>query len=468
MKRFSFLVILVFIFSISQAQIPRIINYQGMLLGQDETPVAEGDYKLTFRLYAEADSLAWTEVHTNVYVAGGMFHVLLGTVNHLGISFDKPYFLGIQVGTDPELQPRMTMTSACYSFRADNANAVAGIEASKTPQPNTLLALDNDGKFPSEVLPASGVTGNYLKKNEPDTSSGTHNLPILLISNTGDGDGLRGEGTNGRAIVGSSQNNDGVVGWTGASDKSGVYGSSPVGNGVAGRSDAVSGRGVVGRAMGGSGQGVYGDATGANGVGVYGRSTHGRGVEGRTSSTNEWEPGVYGKSVGAGDGVYGWSQSRHGLFGITYSQNTEHAGVYGTNSGAGPAIKADGDLIVTGDLEVTGEFKGNIGPNNGAPFPRPAYDSGWIAIAQNENIRALNHNVGGNVDNYVVDMQFKNTAYPYYWGINQYGYGSYDSSFDDSQNGGFWYNLNNSSISVRRRPDDTAMDYVRIRIWVYK
>lgn len=463
MKRFSFLLILVLIFSISQAQIPRIINYQGILLGQDEKPVAEGDYKLTFRLYAEADSLAWTEVHTNVYVADGMFHVLLGTVNYLGISFDKPYFLGIQVGNDPELQPRMTMTSACYSFRADNANAVAGIEASKTPQPNTLLALDNDGKFPSEVLPASGVTGNYLKKNEPDTSSGTHNIPILLISNTGNGDGLRGEGTNGRAIVGSSQNNDGVVGWTGASDKSGVYGSSPVGNGVAGRSDAVSGRGVVGRAIGGSGQGVYGDATGANGVGVYGRSTYGKGVEGRTSSTNEWEPAVYGKSVGAGDGVYGWSQSRHGSFGITYSQNTEHAGVYGTNSGAGPAIKADGDLV------VTGEYRGNIGPNNGAPFPRPAYDSGWTAIACGEN-KTLNHNIGDNVDNYVVDMQFKDTNGS--WGINQCSYGCnslYVISVGFNHfNGVAWQMLTNNSIKVEREENDMFADYVRVRIWVYK
>lgn len=457
MKQFSFLVILVFIFSISQAQIPRIINYQGILLGQDEKPIAEGDYKLTFRLYAEADSLAWTEVHTNVYVADGMFHVLLGTVSYLGMSFDKPYFLGIQVGNDPELQPRMTMTSGCYSFRADNANAVAGIEASTTPQPNTLLALDNDGKFPSEVLPASGVTGNYLKKNEPDTSSGTHNLPILLISNTGNGDGLRGEGTNGRAIVGSSQNNDGVVGWTNASGKSGVYGNSTVGNGVAGRSDAVSGCGVVGRAMGGSGQGVYGDATGANGVGVYGRSTHGRGVEGRTSSTNEWEPGVYGKSVGAGDGVYGWSQSRHGLFGITYSQNTEHAGVYGTNSGAGPAIKADGDLV------VTGEFKGNIGPNNGAPFPRPAYDSGWV-YKNGYSSHTFVHNLGGNVNDYFIDVQMKSSS-----GIlNSRVGGDYRKWSDEYYDYGYSYSqLNTTSVILYVHKDGYPGDF-RVRIWVYK
>ncbi len=33
-----------------------------------------------------------------------------------------------------------------------------------------------------------------------------------------------------------------------------------------------------------------------------------------------------------------------------------------------------------GDLYVTGHYRGGIGPNGGAPFPRPAYDSGWVNI----------------------------------------------------------------------------------------
>jgi hypothetical protein len=34
-----------------------------------------------------------------------------------------------------------------------------------------------------------------------------------------------------------------------------------------------------------------------------------------------------------------------------------------------------------GDLYVTGAHKGGIGPNSGDPFPRPAYDSGWINLS---------------------------------------------------------------------------------------
>jgi len=464
MKRIMVLALLMMIFFLSTnifAQIPRMINYQGILLESDEQPVAEGDYKLTFNLYDDVGTMLWTEEHPKVLVVDGIFHVLLGTINHIGLPFDKPYFLGIQVGNEPELTPRMMMTSACYSFKAEDANTVAGIEVSSIPQPNKLLPLDSNGKLPSSVLPAGGPSGNYIKKNEADSSNGIDSNPMLVVTNRGAGDVIKSEGINGRAMVGRSENNDGLVGWTNASDKSGVFGSSSIGIGVTGRSDAISGQGVVGRSIGAEGKGIYGDAIGMDGIGVFGRSTHGRGLEGRTSSTNEWVSSIYGKNVGAGDGVYGWSQSRHGTVGVTSSQNTEHAGVYGTNNGAGPAMKADGDLV------VTGEYRGNIGPNNGAPFPKPAYDSGWVGIAQGE-VKTLTHNIGGNVDNYVVDFQLHSNQYGF--GINNRSYGGDD--LDTGQtviyDGAWFMRLTNQSIDVNRNHFDRRAEKVRVRIWVYK
>ena len=126
MKRllFSFLVlILVLSVTSSQAQIPRIINYQGMLMGSNGQPVPDGNYNITFRLYEDTNNLLWTEVHNQVSIGGGLFQTILGTVTPLSIPFDKPYFLGIQVGSDPELQPRMMLTSSAYSFRAEEATA---------------------------------------------------------------------------------------------------------------------------------------------------------------------------------------------------------------------------------------------------------------------------------------------------------------------------------------------------------
>ena len=54
------------------AQVPRIINYQGVLLGPDEQPVPEGQYDLTFSLYNEPGDLLWTETHQQVVIAGGI------------------------------------------------------------------------------------------------------------------------------------------------------------------------------------------------------------------------------------------------------------------------------------------------------------------------------------------------------------------------------------------------------------
>ncbi len=113
-------------------------------------------------------------------------------------------------------------------------------------------------------------------------------------------------------------------------------------------------------------------------------------------------------------------------------------------------VKADSVSIT--DLNVTGAYKGNIGPNGGAPFPRPAYDSGWVILRKGD-IKLLTHNVSNEVNNYFVDLQFKNIA-----GIHVKDYGNY-----------VWYHgLNNQTIVVERSNLDSPIDSVRVRIWVYK
>ena len=121
----------------------------------------------------------------------------------------------------------------------------------------------------------------------------------------------------------------------------------------------------------------------------------------------------------------------------------------------------DAKLDVRGDLHVTGAYKGDIGPNDGAPFPRPAYDSGWVDIPK-PGIN-LTHNLGGNVDNYVVDLWFK---YDVPGGMrHQQGFGG--RLWDDSD-GAYWDGLTMTSIGVRRMPADTVVGQARVRIWVYK
>jgi hypothetical protein len=134
MNRFIFifgLIILVFLASLSLAGIPKMINYQGMLTGSDgTTPVTDGNYSLTFKIYGSesgTDSL-WRENHPTVQVTNGLFNVILGSVTSLNLAFDTDYWLGIRVGSDAELSPRIRLTSVGYAYRAKVADSavVAG------------------------------------------------------------------------------------------------------------------------------------------------------------------------------------------------------------------------------------------------------------------------------------------------------------------------------------------------------
>ncbi|UCE19786.1 MAG: hypothetical protein JSV84_05450, partial [Gemmatimonadota bacterium] len=131
----------------------------------------------------------------------------------------------------------------------------------------------------------------------------------------------------------------------------------------------------------------------------------------------------------------------------------------------GPAAKLD----VRGDLHVTGAYRGNItssSGSDGAPFPRPAYDSGWVHIPRGESV-TFTHNIGGSIDNYVVDVCFFDTdTGPYSSGYHISGIGGM-RNFDNTISGAAWNRLTNQSIRVYRWDDDVNAVRARVRIWVY-
>ena len=353
------------------AQIPRIINYQGMLMGNNSQQVSNGNYDLTFKLYDETDTEIWSEVHSQVAVINGLFQVMLGTITPFSIPFDKPYTLGIQVGSDAELQPRTPLTSVAYSIRAEDADKLMGIYASTTPAPNKLLPLDASGKFPGSVI-SGGEAGTYIQKNVPDTSRGTSTDPMLLVSNLGDGDGIDARSTNGTGLAGRSTNSDGVSGWTGVSGKSGVFGYSTEGKGIVGRSDkddgitgwtgAANKSGVYGHTAATNSYGITGIADAAGSVGIYayhsisgnyvklGTNTHGMEVKGLSRFVlPSGEVSI--STPGGNPGIITYASNGHrrdlvfddlGLRLLTSSSNSA--------ASKGIDIYEDGSVSVTGQL----------------------------------------------------------------------------------------------------------------------
>ena len=176
---------------------------------------------------------------------------------------------------------------------------------------------------------------------------------------------------------------------------------------------------------------------------------------------------IYAKTAGAVSGGMGGSGTANYLAKFTSGNTLGDSIIYENagNVGIG-TTDPNAKLEVDGDLKVNGAYKGNISSSSGsdgAPFPRPAYDSGWVSFSQGE-CKTLTHNIGGNVDNYVVDMQFKDTDVT--WGINIIRFGGVGGD-PDQRAGACWENLLTSSIKVCRMSADPFADQMRIRIWVY-
>jgi len=278
---------------------------------------------------------------------------------------------------------------------------------------------------------------------------------ILIVSVTqGQSPGLRGE----------SDTDNGVVGKTGAPDKSGVFGHSAVGVGVTGRSDRKSG--IVGWTAARNVGGVMGHS--AEGIGVVGRSDADNGVVGWSGTVGK--SGVFGHSE-RGIGVAAVSEGNDGLIAVTRSSNTGHAAIRARNEARGPAI------FVEGDLFVTGAIRGDKGPNGGASYPQPAFVSEWttidftgVLVGLDASI-SIDHNLGGNPDKYIVDLQFRGNGL----GIHQRQYGGGNRvrasrRKNNISRGAWWSNLTNKSITVWRGwsdQDAKEVEQARVRIWTY-
>jgi len=106
--------------------IPGMLSYQGRLTDTLGRPVEDGNYQMTFRLYQQetGGSPFWTENQT-VRVKSGLFSVLLGAVRPItSVPENGEVWLSLQLGTEPELAPRLRIVSSAYSFLSEKAQTL--------------------------------------------------------------------------------------------------------------------------------------------------------------------------------------------------------------------------------------------------------------------------------------------------------------------------------------------------------
>ena len=92
------------------ATMPRTMNYQGVLKDAGGSPVPDGNYSLTFRIYSASSggTALWTEAQT-LAVQDGILNAVLGNMTALTLPFDVPYWLGIAVGAGSDVRKSVVL-----------------------------------------------------------------------------------------------------------------------------------------------------------------------------------------------------------------------------------------------------------------------------------------------------------------------------------------------------------------------
>jgi hypothetical protein len=160
--------IIAFMAFAGNADIPQTLNYQGVLTDAGGTAVSDGDYIIEFNIYdiASGGTALWTETDT-VTVSKGIFSVVLGRWMALNLDFDEPYWLGMSVEGENELDPRVELTATAYSLNSqgvtgtDNVFPSSGYVGIGTTSPTHTLTIEGD---PSEQI-ALQLNGNNTSWN---------------------------------------------------------------------------------------------------------------------------------------------------------------------------------------------------------------------------------------------------------------------------------------------------------------
>jgi hypothetical protein len=235
-------------------------------------------------------------------------------------------------------------------------------------------------------------------------------------------------------------------------------GTGPRSYGLYATSAAAGGRAVTGlsSALGGAGYGVYAASESQDGAGLYARG---------------WNAGA--DIILGGNGAIGTQDDGRLLSDPAYAGSeifiisSDSVRIdLNENGDTDPASFRIVDQSDTASFEVD---EGGSVTYSGAlvgAFPRPAWDSDWGTISAG-TCSLLSHDLGGDADDYVVDLQFKDTTgSPPLMGIHNYGYAC--DTDGANYTGGFWRSLTNASIVVCRCSSDDRVGEVRVRIWVYQ
>jgi len=197
----SFIAISFFVFkSTSNAEtgINRQINFQGKLVNTDGTNVANANYTIVFSFYGfdSGSTAVWTESQS-IAVTDGIFQAALGSVTPIPASFNFNWdglYLGIKVGADNEMEPRIRISAVPFAFNAEKVAGLTVQDENGVGSTSGILKIPN-GKtiaFAGATSFGAGTTGLITLGSNTDTlaftTSGATSVALptggTLLTNT--------------------------------------------------------------------------------------------------------------------------------------------------------------------------------------------------------------------------------------------------------------------------------------------
>jgi hypothetical protein len=204
------------------------VSFQGRLANPMGVPVPDGWYDMVFRFYdaPAAGTLLLTDRHvaggSPVTTSGGLYTVLLGggdivagsETNLWQMFVNHPQvYVGVSVGSAPELTPLLRLTPVPYAVRADDALTLAGksaaqfLDASAVSQVKTgQLVLAATAPI-QPVLEVTNISGSGTGIRSTVAGAG----PAVVAVNAGGGPILQGQSGSGGGVVFDVANNGTVT-----------------------------------------------------------------------------------------------------------------------------------------------------------------------------------------------------------------------------------------------------------------
>lgn len=148
----------------AEAAVPTSVTHQGRLYDAVNQPIND-TLMVTFSVYDAqgATTPIWTETHTITFI-DGYYSVSLGATTPLDDAvFDGSVrYLGVTVGSDPEMTPRAAVRSVPYAIHAGIAEDVYGDIAPNSVSVGGNTVIDSTGEWvgsPTGLVGPTGPTG---------------------------------------------------------------------------------------------------------------------------------------------------------------------------------------------------------------------------------------------------------------------------------------------------------------------